>query len=490
MDKFVFSTRYLGDGYAFATPRAFEESSLITEYLKTLLWRSDNTYQLYETHKAEVQDFFKLKCVDFDFDRFIVEKGDYEAEFNNADDKDFRNTICDFFKKNGLVNDVKNELGSCCGKNGNEKTQSRFSHYVLQKGPQNNNTVFAIPHLNGKAESDWIALLCKEFGKGLSQDDTLYLVLHDGDVPGHNHTPLELLEDADVKALVGGGETEANVKMIVFQHSSNTIVDILIDKDITESEVVSKIKSLYENKDTIHELLNSLNDKDNVKRLMQNLHTDCSVDLGRSIIKLVNNEIVDTWDNLPSGRRYYVYIDDNGALLSELMHEKMNSSKQFKRFVDKVREPGFNGDEVVDIHKIHFPLIIKIYKSFFEDWIEVVDKDYTEEVCNHRNKKAMEENLERVFSFFNNSSIWVRVVDINDKEAYNQAVAEFEYFDNIGLYDYDSAWENLEYDTRIIKQNYLESALNGHGNYVTPELFGDEVKAIKILLGNSAPKTT
>ena len=79
---------------------------------------------------------------------------------------------------------------------------------------------------------------------------------------------------------------------------------------------------------------------------------------------------------------------------------------------------------------------------------------------------------------------------MDDVDAFNRAVNEFKYFNNIGLYDYPSAWENLEYDTRVIKQNYLESALNGHGNYIAPELFGDEVKAMKILLGNSVPKTT
>ena len=179
------------------------------------------------------------------------------------------------------------------------------------------------------------------------------------------------------------------------------------------------------------------------------------------------------------------------------MHVRMviSSAKKFSRFVEKLREPGLEpkkgrGDAkraVVDIRKLSFPLIIRVYKSFFDDWAEVVPANKIG-ILAHRNKIAMEENLERVFSFFNNSSIWVRLVDMYDEEALKDAVAEFEYFDNIGLYDYDSAWENLEYNTRIFTENFLETSLDGHGNYVTPLQYGDEVEARKILVGNSSQK--
>lgn len=68
-----------------------------------------------------------------------------------------------------------------------------------------------------------------------------------------------------------------------------------------------------------------------------------------------------------------------------------------------------------------------------------------------------------------------------DEDAYNRAIAEFNYFDKIGLYEYSSAWENLEYNLRVFKENYLESSLGGHGNFVTPVLYGDETSALAVL---------
>lgn len=49
-----------------------------------------------------------------------------------------------------------------------------------------------------------------------------------------------------------------------------------------------------------------------------------------------------------------------------------------------------------------------------------------------------DKNMKNLFGFFNNSSIWVRIVNWDDEEI-NAAKKEFEYFENIGLYDYGSA---------------------------------------------------
>ena len=50
-------------------------------------------------------------------------------------------------------------------------------------------------------------------------------------------------------------------------------------------------------------------------------------------------------------------------------------------------------------------LIDKVEGSDERSWEEMVDEDKREAVRNHRNNKALKENLERMFSFFNNSSI-------------------------------------------------------------------------------------
>ncbi|MBR6445348.1 MAG: hypothetical protein IKS94_02795 [Prevotella sp.] len=92
--------------------------------------------------------------------------------------------------------------------------------------------------------------------------------------------------------------------------------------------------------------------------------------------------------------------------------------------------------------------------------------------------------LNNKFSFFNNSSIWVRVVNWDDTEI-EAAIKELEYFNEIGLYDYDSAKENLEYNIRLQKETYLDSKAQGHGVYVTPVLYGNENETLNILRDNN-----
>lgn len=135
--------------------------------------------------------------------------------------------------------------------------------------------------------------------------------------------------------------------------------------------------------------------------------------------------------------------------------------------------------------------LMRIIKSrFVKEFTSAFNEFYPLLIMIDRQSKSQEQqnliefNLIGPFSFFNNSSIWVRLVDLNDKNAYATAVAEFTYFANIGLYDYPSARENLEYNLRIVSQNYLESTLEGHGNYVTPMLYGNETEAREILCGN------
>lgn len=94
------------------------------------------------------------------------------------------------------------------------------------------------------------------------------------------------------------------------------------------------------------------------------------------------------------------------------------------------------------------------------------------------------QNIKGAYSFINNSSIWIRLVD-NDCTAEKIAINEFKYFNEIGLYDYDSAIENLDYNIRLQPQNYLDSKTQGHGVHVTPVLYGDEAESLNILRDNN-----
>ena len=98
--------------------------------------------------------------------------------------------------------------------------------------------------------------------------------------------------------------------------------------------------------------------------------------------------------------------------------------------------------------------------------------------------RTFSQNKNGAYSFLNNSSIWIRLVDDND-DAEQKAIDEFKYFENIGLYNYDSAFENVDYNSRLQGHNYLNSPQSqGHGVHVTPVLYGDETEFLNILKRN------
>lgn len=128
-----------------------------------------------------------------------------------------------------------------------------------------------------------------------------------------------------------------------------------------------------------------------------------------------------------------------------------------------------------------WPMYIKFISSEIKRIISLRKKIQSIEL-------GFKKNLKGEFSFLNNSSTWIRLVDWNEKEL-SDAWDELQYFKNIGLFDYGSAQESLGYNVRIQKENYLKTPFGGHGGFVTPEIYGDEVEAKKILVGKSANKT-
>ena len=368
--------------------------------------------------------------------------------------------------------------------------QPDLADYFVSENNQNNN-VFAVKCLEGGAGVEWVNALIEDKtigGGSLNKDDTLYLILHDKDVPGHDGETFKILSPKEICSIPNIGKkvnvtnnkcihtpNAFEIRIIVFNHAQKVITDILDNIKLSDSDVANRVKSIYTTKDYLDRMF-----CDNYQKCFNKLDVDGYVDL-------MNNKYDDTKLNplkLSTGRKIFVYEDKNGALLTELMHVRIDikAAKEFKDLIKILYKI-----EAED--SIHAPVIIKVYKSFFEDWANAVSspKD-KEKILNHPNKKAMEENLERAFTFFNNSSIWVRLVDINNENAYDTAVAEFEYFDKIGLYDYASAWENLEYNLRFFPHDYLESSLDGHGNFVTPLLYGDEVEHWNILFKDNKTK--
>lgn len=369
----------------------------------------------------------------------------------------------------------------------------RFSYYTSASNNDPDGNAFAVQCWR-ESSVEWINALVQDdtLGNKLGNSDTLYLMLHDKDVPGYEDKSFEILSPQEIKKIGIKGNLIDNdsrfvysgyeVKIVIFNHVNNAIVDILEKAKLGDACISDKINAIFNNHKVLKEIFCN-NSKD-----FQSLDVNGFVDLCNHKL----NAVIDDSKQLFSTRNVYSYVDENGALLTELMHAKayVRSSTQFMTLIDELRKPAYKDNTKViikdNIKKMKFPVIIKI-RNFFGEWAEAVgnDSDKKNQILNHRNKKTLDDNLKRALSFFNNSSIFIRLVFIDDQDAVDKAVDEFEYFDRIGLYDYESAWENLEYNTRIQPQNYLESYAGGHGNFVTPMLYGDEEYAKRILKDNN-----
>ena len=505
--QFIFSTRYLGKNYLFNEVNALNPTTPIYAYIRDCLISAEVLLKSIKAANMTQDDLTKMNVYinpeDEDaLDSIITQKAQPQLQGNYIQ-------LTNQLISKGVVSEiesVKMRIKNCPGEDSHERLQSRFSYYSLSKSSLSKSSfsAYAVPQLDWKASNEWIkALIDWSFQLDPDKDVNLYLVMHDKDVPGFQDEPYKYLTAEQISKILQEGNDDNKVELkgnsekqcyydgkavnlIVFQHTDNDVVDLLNDINASLQTVADKLMTgnWKAMKELFSPALLTRDFKGFIQSLYKNnlsLKPDCSVDV-------CNNSFVKPQDTPPkkfnTGRFYYEYFDYNGALLTDLMHVRTTaaSSAAFKGLIDYLMEPMKLENEN-DLKKMRFPIIIQVYKSFFDDWAKArpVDK---ERILTHRNKKSMEENLERAFSFFNNSSIWIRLVDMYDEKAFKTAIAEFEYFDKIGLYDYNSAWENLEYNLRIISHNYLESTLDGHGNYVTPMLYGNETEAREILCGN------
>lgn len=108
-----------------------------------------------------------------------------------------------------------------------------------------------------------------------------------------------------------------------------------------------------------------------------------------------------------------------------------------------------------------------------------------------RNIVATKKKLEANMNFLLNSSIWVRFCDngnwdgASDETKSNDiklALEEFEWFNNLHLYEFKAAKEYIEYQLRAQNQNYL-AEIGEHGVHITPMIYSDEVEFRNFFLG-------
>jgi|GEM_PF-4603705 len=157
------------------------------------------------------------------------------------------------------------------------------------------------------------------------------------------------------------------------------------------------------------------------------------------------------------------FVLSKGLFLEE--HNRKDQSILYKFIDDYKKRIGVSKSGCSDdIQLYKQPLLVKIpLKKIKED-------------VSYSDKRRIEGNLKTFFSFLNNSSIWVRVVDNDDDE--NKVIEEFQAIAKMELYKYDSAKENFGFNCRIQLENRLEGA---HGHDVTPILYGNESEFYKKL---------
>ena len=483
--RFVFSTRYHGENYVFSHENELWITSKVFELRRKNYLMGSAFVNMVQNKlglsNEEIKSRIKKNCTK-DVSLRALDTPEWKNSFHILPD------LSQAFLK--LVRDHEPELsdlpyddkGMTIG-----NVIDGFSYFTIDN--ESTSPIYAV-HCAKKASVDWVKALIEDAisggGTDTGEENTLYLLLHDKDVPGYENQTFLILTPDQIDALNLGGEKKEKgwfymgwkVNILVFNHVNNAAVELLKNKGRSAAEVIQGVKSIFNNNHKIAKLFTPSLSSDEKTQLFKELPKDSFVDL-------CNIAFSESGLTKQPNALYTVYLD-NGAILTELMHVKpdLRASIQCKELVRKLGEKSIENSEMKNPKESHFPLIIKIYKSFFEDWANAKNDP---SILDHPNKRAMEENLERVFSFYNNSSIWVRIIDYdeNNKDEYNRAVAEFTYFDHIGLYDYPSAWENLNYHLRIFSENYLVSSLGGHGSYVNPMLYGDEVNALGILAYNS-----
>lgn len=530
-NRLIFSTRYLGDGYLFdGNCEKLKNDGKISLFLDEHFYKPELLKQCYCKFTTEQKEAFVHCMPDERGQNVGAEKYDYFIENDcselTAHIKSLTNNsknpspeqLKKFCKENHIIpKDIEvqhcpSEIIGTEAKELKNRIESRYSYYKINEVEKDGNKyqAFAVPHLGWSDGKDWLNALINEtsFGNKLAKEDSVYLILHDKDLLQYCATPFRVLSDKEIQELIEN--TDVQVNIIVFQHTSNDIVDVL-----TKRESINDAKQL-------HDYINGIiTNKDKVVAFFEGLSAPCGKirdfeglspdgDLDEAAIPFPKEKPFKDFSFEQSGKtgegksdsisKYFVY-DDNGSVLLELMHSnlglqskdsairKLLTGGEGSQSEDKMNEGSQSKED-----EMKFPLIIKLYLSFFKDWEKWVDENCEDEtkkekekekIKTHRNSMNIEKSLRQAISFLNNSSIWVRIVDRNDEDAYKAAEADFKQFKKWGLYDFGSAREYLNYNLRIQKENYLESAVDGHAHFVTPVLYGDEVASRGILKYNS-----
>ena len=112
-----------------------------------------------------------------------------------------------------------------------------------------------------------------------------------------------------------------------------------------------------------------------------------------------------------------------------------------------------------------------------------------------QNIENREKRIKGDLNFLMNSSIWIRFCDnenwngtdvTNQPTSVKEAIKDFQWFTQLGLYNFKPAKEYIDFQTRAQKENYL--AEFSHGAFITPMIFSDEVYFRHFFLDNPSAR--
>lgn len=146
--------------------------------------------------------------------------------------------------------------------------------------------------------------------------------------------------------------------------------------------------------------------------------------------------------------------------------------------------------------KIILDIAISADAVAFRQWLDrnvtidepIIVYTYHKYLLENKSGPVVEELRQRIehnLAFLKNTSIWVRTLDVS--EALTDVENEFNWFKNLGLYDFDAAKEFIEYQVRAQKENYLDPTINGgHSTHVSPMVYSNEVNFRDFFFGGES----
>ncbi len=401
-------------------------------------------------------------------------------EHNDLMDNKYLGVASDLFQERGCLTTKGNEIVALIK---NEKKQdSQFVPgvyemssigddvrvFVAEEYPYDKEDRVVFSGLKQMYMNALIEMVMNYVGESEKVDENLkfdWLILsHDADW-GQSHESAVFKDSLDeinenyphlkkiIKAATGDGV--AKTQIICFQHDSN-------------SDYYNRISELLSYGDKLYDYFTGLTS--NMSSFRKYIERGCcsGLDLTKPYLYVTSVPEyfkIEEIQNKGEGIGVFQYNDSscNNSLLLEILNEDNNRLILLK-LLNQAKEEK------------KLPLIIKLNLSVFKSLPAFVPG---KEIA----MRKLEHGLDFCFSFLKSSSIWIRIINVDD--SFDMVKEEFNWLKSLRLYDFNSAMEFFEYNVRIQKENYLVES-GGHGAHITPMIYSDETEYRDFFIGEKS----